>query len=237
MDPQLLSNHLRVVMAYRTVSSNGHIVSPEQFSAGSNAKKRTSELVLFDFDGTITTKDTLIEFVRFYRGHRKYFESMVMLSPILGLYALKIIPNWKAKQYFLSRHFRGENIEEFNSRCLEFSTKVLPSLIRPKALTAIKSYREQNVTMAVVSASAENWVKPFCEQYGLLCLATRLEVRNQLITGKLLGRNCYGDEKVCRIKEQFDLSSFDRIVAYGDSSGDREMLQLANEAHYRPWRD
>jgi HAD superfamily hydrolase (TIGR01490 family) len=218
------------------VSSNGHHFTPGQFTATASEKKGTSELVLFDFDGTITTKDTLIEFVRFYRGHRRYLESMVMLSPILGLYVFKIIPNWKAKQYFLSRHFAGENIEQFNERCLEFSTQVLPSLIRPKALAAIQSYREQNVTMAVVSASAENWVKPFCDQYGLVCLATRLEVKNKSITGKLLGRNCYGDEKVCRIKEQFDVSSFSRIIAYGDSSGDREMLALAHEAHYKPWR-
>src|SRR3546814_9335615 len=80
---------------------------------------------------------------------------MIMLSPILGLYAFKIIPNWKAKQYFLSRHFRGENIDEFNARCHEFSTKVLPSLIRPKALNAIHAYHEQGATMAVVSARSE----------------------------------------------------------------------------------
>lgn len=224
-------------MGYGTISSNGHAVAGEQSGSGSHTKNRASDLVLFDFDGTITTKDTLIEFVRFYRGHRKYIESMVMLSPILGMYALKIIPNWKAKQYFLSRHFRGENIDKFNARCSEFSTKVLPSLIRPKAHAAIKSYREQNVTMAVVSASAENWVKPFCDQYGLLCLATKLEVKNQVITGRLSGKNCYGDEKVCRIKEQFDLSAFNQIIAYGDSSGDREMLELAHQAHYKPWRD
>lgn len=223
-------------MQQESVSSNGHTVTPDLFGARSDSKKQTSELVLFDFDGTITTKDTLIEFVRYYRGHRRYIESMIMLSPILALYTFKIIPNWKAKQYFLSRHFRGENIDEFNKRCREFSTKVLPSLIRPKALDAIHAYHAQRATMAVVSASAENWVKPFCDQYGLLCLATKLEVKDKVITGKLSGKNCYGDEKVCRIKEEFDLSSFDRIIAYGDSSGDREMLQLAHQAHYKPWR-
>lgn len=224
-------------MPQESVSSNGHPVTPGLFGAGPDSKRRTADLVLFDFDGTITTKDTLIEFVRFYRGHRKYIESMIMLSPILGLYAFKIIPNWKAKQYFLSRHFRGENIDEFNARCHEFSTKVLPSLIRPKALNAIHAYHEQGATMAVVSASAENWVKPFCDQYGLLCLATKLEVKDKVITGKISGKNCYGDEKACRIRAQFDLSSFTRIIAYGDSSGDREMLQLAHQPHYKPWRN
>ncbi len=218
-----------------SISSNGH-AAPENFGSESYQKHRPSRLVLFDFDGTITKKDTLKEFVRFYRGKRKYFESMIMLSPILGLYALKMLPNWKAKQYFLSRHFRGENIDVFNSRCLDFSTKILPSLIRPMALAAIRSYREHGDTMAVVSASAENWVKPFCDEHGLLCLATKLEVKNKVITGKLLGRNCYGDEKVCRIKEQFNISEFDEIIAYGDSSGDREMLAIAHQAHYKPWR-
>ena len=198
---------------------------------------RKSQLALFDFDGTITTKDTLIEFVRFYRGTKKYFESMVMLSPVLALYAVKIIPNWKAKQFFLARHFRGEKIDDFNAGCLEFAEKALPSLIRPKAVETIESYRNANVTMAVVSASAENWVNPFCDAHGLRCLATKLEVKNGVITGNLEGRNCYGDEKVCRIKDQFDLSAFDQIIAYGDSSGDREMLQLAHQSFYKPWRE
>lgn len=202
----------------------------------SDIKSGSSQLALFDFDGTITTRDTLKEFVRFYRGNRKYFESMVMLSPILALYAVKIIPNWKAKQFFLARHFRGEKIDDFNSRCQEFSREVLPALIRPKALDTIMAYRNANITMAVVSASAENWVKPFCDKYGLLCLATKLEVKNGMITGNIEGRNCYGDEKVCRIKDQFDLSTFDEIIAYGDSSGDREMLQLAHQKFYKPWR-
>lgn len=216
-------------------SSNGK--DPNAGTAAVIAKPGAAQLVLFDFDGTITTRDTLIEFVRFYRGNKKYLESMVMLAPILALYKLKLLPNWKAKQHFLARHFRGEKIEVFNSRCIEFSMHVLPSLIRPKALEAIRRYSDENVTMAVVSASAENWVSPFCDQEGMLCIATRLEVKDGLITGNLEGKNCYGDQKVCRIREQFDLSAFEKIIAYGDSSGDREMLQLAHDSFYKPWRE
>ena len=222
-------------IAFEGLSPNGKHSKAEALAA--QPQRRPSQLVLFDFDGTITTRDTLIEFVRFYRGNRKYLESMLMLSPILALYKLKMIPNWKAKQHFLARHFRGESIETFNSRCIEFSSQLLPSLIRPKALDAIKEYRAQHITMAVVSASAENWIRPFCDQHGLLCLATKLEVKNGLITGNLDGKNCYGDEKVCRIREHFDLSLFDEIIAYGDSSGDREMLELAHRSYYKPWRD
>jgi HAD superfamily phosphoserine phosphatase-like hydrolase len=87
-----------------------------------------------------------------------------------------------------------------------------------------------------VSASAENWVKPWCDKYGIRCLSTKLEVNGGIITGKIRGRNCYGDEKACRIKETFDLSKFDLIIAYGDSSGDKEMLALAHERNYKPFR-
>ena len=193
-------------------------------------------LVLFDFDGTITTRDTLIEFVHYYRGRKRYLLGMLMLAPVLMLYALKLIPNWKAKQFFLTRFFKGERAEEFNRQCVLFSTKVMPSFIREEAAKAIGKYREQGATMVVVSASAENWVKPWCDQHGLQCLATRLEVKDGMVTGNIDGRNCYGDEKVCRIREQFDLTGFPNIIAYGDSSGDREMLNLAHHRYYKPFR-
>jgi HAD superfamily hydrolase (TIGR01490 family) len=196
----------------------------------------TKKLVLLDFDGTITTKDTLIEFVHFYRGRKKYLLGMLRLAPILALYAVKLIPNWKAKQFFLSRYFKGENISDFNSRCLDFSGKVLPSLIRPGAMKTIEDYRNEGATIAVVSASAENWVKPWCDRYGILCLGTILEVKQGIITGKISGRNCYGDEKACRIKGRFNLADYDQIIAYGDSAGDKEMLALAHEKYYKPFR-
>src|SRR5688500_20370676 len=104
-------------------------------SATSNLKEAdTSTLVLFDFDGTITTRDTLIEFVRFYKGKRKYWTGMLMLAPMLALFAFRIIPNWKAKQFFLAHYFKRESLANFRSRCFAFSTKLLPHLIDRKSV-------------------------------------------------------------------------------------------------------
>lgn len=211
-------------------SMSGHLSAPAH-DAG------TSKLVLFDFDGTITTKDTLIEFVRFYRGNREFLLGMLLLAPAMALFVLKALPNWKAKQALLRHFFKGERAQHFNAQCVTFSTKVLPSLIRPEAKTTIARYQKQGFAIAVVTASAENWVKPWCDQNGLICLATRLETDEGMITGKFKGRNCYGDEKVCRIKEQFNLADFREIIAYGDSRGDREMLALAHMRYYKPFRE
>jgi phosphatidylglycerophosphatase C len=194
-------------------------------------------LVLFDFDGTITTKDTLIELLIWYKGPVRFLLGLVVLSPILIQYFFRIIPNWKAKQLLLQWFLGGETLADFNTRCENFSSHILPSLIRPKASDAIQQYRQKKATIVVVSASAENWVGPWCKQNGLICLATQLEVNNDKITGSFLGRNCFGEEKANRIRQHFQLNDFEEIIAYGDSSGDLEMLALAHHKFYKPFRN
>jgi HAD superfamily hydrolase (TIGR01490 family) len=194
------------------------------------------KLVLFDFDGTITTKDTLLEFLIFYKGFASFLWGMFLLSPVLISYLLKIIPNWKGKEIVLSYFLGGAPADHFNKRCREFSEEILPKLIRPGALKAINEYKAQGAMVAVVSASAENWVAPWCEKNGLICLATQLELHDEKITGKLCSANCYGPEKVKRIRQYFLLSDFDEIIAYGDSSGDREMFAIAHQQFYKPFR-
>ena len=89
--------------------------------------------------------------------------------------------------------------------------------------------------MVVVSASPETWIRPWCEAQGMEAIATRLEEREDRLTGKIAGRNCQGEEKVRRVREIIDLDSYTRIYAYGNSSGDMPMLSLAHE-RYLNWK-
>jgi phosphatidylglycerophosphatase C len=196
-------------------------------------KKR---IVLFDFDGTITTKDTLLEFIRFYHGSTKFAIGFALSVPWLALMYLKVIPNWKAKQKVLQWFFAGEDVVSFNTKCEEFTQRIIPSLIRPKALEEIRRHLQQNATVVVISASAENWVRPWCASQGVNCLATRLDSKDGRLTGKISGANCYGPEKERRIRECYQLDNFEEVFAYGDSKGDLEMLALAKHQHYKPFR-
>jgi HAD superfamily hydrolase (TIGR01490 family) len=198
-----------------------------------DVKKR---IALFDFDGTITTKDTLLEFIRFYHGTNKFLRGFAVTSPWIGLMTFKLIPNWRAKEKVLSWFFKGEDEKTFDEKCKAFSKSILPSLIRPKALAEIQNHKRENATVVVISASAENWVRPWCEENQLNCLATRLEVVNGKLTGRISGFNCYGAEKERRIRECYNLADFEEIFAYGDSKGDLEMLALAQKQHYKPFR-
>lgn len=195
------------------------------------------KIAFFDFDGTITTDDSLIKFIRFVVGDAKTLWGMILLSPMLVVYKLKLIPNYKAKQIMLSYFFKGMDEQQFKKVAQEYSLKHIDTILRPKAMEKIAWHKEQGHKVVIVSASIECWLKPWCDKNGLDLIATKIEMKNGLVTGKLLTKNCYGIEKVNRVKEIYNLDDYEHIYAYGDSSGDKELLALAHESFYKPFRD
>ena len=193
-------------------------------------------IAFLDFDGTITTDDSLIKFIRFVVGDTKFIWGMTLLSPMLTAYKLKLIPNYRAKQYILSYFFKGMAKEKFMQVAKEYSLKHIDTILRPKAMEKIAWHKEQGHKIVIVSASIECWLKPWCNENNLDLIATKLEIKDGIVTGKFLTKNCYGIEKANRVQEQYNLSDYDHIYAYGDSRGDRELLELADEKFYKPFR-
>lgn len=190
-------------------------------------------LVLFDFDGTLTRKDTLPEVIRFMFGKRRFYAGLLRLFPFLFFFKLKLIPNWKAKERVLTYFLSGLPCDTFQQKCNQFAIEKLPGLLRNEAMNTLMQFKQEGARVVIVSASAENWIASWCETLELTCIATRLEVKDGKLTGKMKGKNCYGIEKVNRIKQMIDLSKYPEIYAYGDSKGDMPMLQLATNAYYR----
>ena len=77
------------------------------------------------------------------------------------------------------------------------------------------------------------YLKPFCQNLGLECLATRLEVVDGVLSGKFGTPNCYGEQKAVRIRASYDIVQYEEIYAYGDSKGDLAMLALATQRFYK----
>lgn len=171
--------------------------------------------------------------MKFYRGKTSFYTGFTLLSPIMGLFFFKVIPNFKAKEAALSHFFRGENINDFDEKCELFGQEIIPGLIIPKALEAILRHQKAGDRVVVISASAENWLAPWCNRYNLELIATKLEVIDGKITGKLSGPNCYGEEKECRLKAYLNISEYNEIYVYGDSPGDKNILKLATHPHYK----
>ncbi|MFA0963186.1 HAD family hydrolase [Roseivirga sp. BDSF3-8] len=197
----------------------------------------SKSLALFDFDGTVTRGDSFMRMIRYVVGWPRFLAGMAVLSPVLVAYKAKLIPNWRAKEIVLAHFFKTWRQEKFNDRCEKFARNVIPHMVRPAAIEQIKQHQEQGHKVVLVSASAENWLSCWAEEMDIDLIATRVELKEGRVTGKLEGRNCYGPEKESRIREEIDLAKYDHIYAYGDSKGDREMLAMAKTAHYRPFRN
>lgn len=195
------------------------------------------EIAFFDFDGTITTKDTLLEFIKFTKGRFAFALGFFLNSPYLLAYKARIISNQSAKEKILSFFFRNTSVDIFKGYCHEFSATVLPRLIRPGALQEIRRLQQNGTVVVIVSASPENWIRHWADDMQVQLLASQLEVKEGRITGKLIGKNCHGEEKVRRIMESYILSDYDHVLAYGDTSGDKPMLQLAKTSFFRPFRE
>lgn len=187
-------------------------------------------LVLFDFDGTITKSDTLFLITKRTVSKIGYAVGLFVLSPILVLNKLGLISSHTTKEIFLTWFFNNKPTTVFN----DFAALID---VRPKALEQIKEHQRLGHRVVVVSASSESWIGEWAKQNNLELVATRLEIKNNLLTGKIEGLNCNGAEKVNRIKSYLQLNEYDEIIVYGDSKGDREMLALGTKTFYKPFRD
>lgn len=194
------------------------------------------KLALFDFDGTITTHDSYRDFLIFAVGKVKFLQGMIVLSPWLLMYVLKLIPNDKAKQKVMEWFFAGLTNNELEDIARRFAHEKLPSIVKQSALAEIKWHLQHGHRVIIVSASIEMYLKYWCKANGIEIVGTKLEVFNGKITGEFAGKNCWGPEKVERVKKYVKIDEFKYIYAYGDTRGDREMLLLADEAGYRNFK-
>ena len=190
----------------------------------------------FDFDGTITTKDTLLGFIKYAKGSTALYGALLVFLPLLMLMKLRLYSNHKTKEKVFSHLFRGMSLKDFNSLCRNFA-RDNRHLLRPKAMQYIADALEKpEASIIIISASIENWVIPFfADQPSIKILGTQIEVIDGRLTGLFLTANCYGQEKVNRLLSEYPDRNAYRLTAFGDSSGDRELLAFADEAHYKPF--
>ena len=192
-------------------------------------------LVLIDFDGTITKSDSFYSFILFCVGKRRAaMGAFANLAVLLG-YKLKLLSNSRAKEQIFSYFFKNERYAAFQEKCAGFARTVIPGLLTPGAVAALAFHRDRRHRIVVVTASVENYVKPWAAANRYECIATQTETANGLMTGRFSTPNCHGEEKVNRIKAWLQLSDYQEIYAYGNEESDRPMLNLATKPLLVKW--
>lgn len=187
------------------------------------------KIAVFDFDGTLTRKDTLLEFIKYSCGKRRFYWGMLLHIPFIFLMKTGLYANWKVKQKVLCFFFGGWLYEDFASSGKAFSIEI-DKMLNERGMTLLRRQLDEADRVYVVSASVEEWVVPWCKSHGIdRVLATSIEVKEGRLTGKLCSKNCYGKEKVSRLLQvEPDRENYN-LYAVGDSRGDDDMLAFADK--------
>jgi phosphatidylglycerophosphatase C len=193
-------------------------------------------LALFDFDGTITTRETWPAFMRLAVPTTRQVVATAALSPMIVGYKLGAVPARVVRSVLTKVGLRGIPENQVLRAGRHFTRTALPGLIRPMAHERIEWHQARGDIVVVVSGSLELFLSEWCAQRGLRLIGTRLESKDGVLTGRFLGRECCGEEKAARVREAHTLRDFTDISAYGDTLEDREMLSLAGRRYYR-WQE
>ena len=183
----------------------------------------------FDVDDTLTVRDCVVPFMRSVAGTGRLIK--VMLSNVgETIQNVRQRDRDALKAKFVSGIFSGRNAREIESLGIQFASKVADGWLRSDVAARMRWHQEQGHVVILVSASLGSYLHPLgdlLEVDAVLC--TELEEVDGILTGKLEGKNCRGEEKASRIQkwcEGAGIDVEDLVYAYGDSSGDVQMLEL-----------
>ncbi|MEX3977655.1 HAD family hydrolase [Paraburkholderia sp. EG287A] len=188
----------------------------------------------FDFDGTITTSDSFRAFMLDAAGPVRFAAAALRCLPSLIGVPLGWSPRGPTKARFLYAAMGAVRREVLEAAAQRFVERRLPALLRPEMLARVAEHQALGHEVVLVSASPSIYLRMWAKTVGIgTVLSSELEWRDGLYTGHLAGNNCWGPEKVARLRAWWGANAPATLYAYGDSRGDKEMAELAQYAWIR----
>ncbi len=177
--------------------------------------------VLFDFDSTLTTRDTLVPLAHHFAeiGQEQY--KLVLLYFCLILYKLKIINDKQLKQNFLALFLKNKEVSFIQIIIERFVADKLGLILSQTAVGKLREHLSEGDQVYLVSANFDFFLEQLVEKwklFGLIC--TETERVNSIFTGRIIGCTCKGENKIKKVIETFEISALKDIIAYGDNEDD-----------------
>jgi phosphatidylglycerophosphatase C len=198
--------------------------------------KSSSGVAAFDFDGTLTIRDSFTAFLAWRAGKWRYSFGCARLVPQLLAYLLHR-DRGRLKAAATAQFLKGLPRQTLEADAAAFAEAWADRLFRPDALAVWKDWGERGVTRVIVTASPDVVVAPFAKRLGAEALiGTELAYDAAgKVTGAFATPNCRGPEKVVRLRARFG-DEVRLAAAYGDTSGDVEMLAIADQPGYKVFK-
>ena len=195
--------------------------------------RKDQAIVAFDFDGTLTVRDSFTEFLRWRTGPGGWALGLVKMAPAVATYA-RDRDRGRIKAASVREFLRGVERAALEADAERFADRIWHRFIRPDALACWNEWGAKGAHRVIVTASPETTVTPFARRLGAeALLGTPLVFdSDDRVTGAFASPNCRGEEKVRRLRAVYG-PDVRVAAAYGDTSGDTEMLQIADAPGFR----
>lgn len=189
----------------------------------------------FDFDGTLTYGDSLLPFLQFVTGTSTTIKNLLLETPDVVQYLLGKLDRQGLKEALLTRFFKNKTLIEMQKYGEQYANQFLPKMLRPEGAKRIGWHINQGHRCVLISANLDIYLNPWGKKMGFQdIIASRVEFSpEEKMTGHLIGLNCRGPEKVRRLTEVVGPRTEYILYAYGDSKGDRELIDSADYPFYR----
>lgn len=187
-------------------------------------------VALFDFDGTLTRRELMPDFMRFAVPRHRLVLGHLLLWPFIVGYKLGWTSGVTVRRMIVRFGFGGMPAARFAELGRQFAGERIPPELRPDLMARLAVHRERGDRVVVVSGALDVYLAPWCADHGLELVCSALEARNGRMTGQYLGAQCVNDEKVRRVRALIGAAGDAHIVAYGDTPEDAAMLAMADEA-------
>lgn len=194
-------------------------------------------VVAFDFDGTLTVRDSFTAFLRWRAGRRGWAKGLVKMAPAIAAYA-RHRDRGLLKAASVAEFLKNTPRQTLEADAERFASERWDRFMRPDALACWNDWGERGAHRVIVTASPETTVAPFARRLGAdALLGTSLVFDDQdRVTGAFAGPNCRAAEKVVRLQAAYG-PDIRLAAAYGDTSGDTEMIAIAEVKGFRVFKE
>lgn len=198
----------------------------------------TRRVAAFDFDGTVSKRDTLVPFMARVAG----LPRSAVAASAAAWSAVRGHLDWRdrddVKVHMIRRLLTGRPEADLLVAGERYARSLLAGGLRPGVVEVLHRHVAAGHETLFVSASLVYYLDPLAATFGLAgVIAVEPEVRDGVLTGEMARPNVRAGEKGVRLRDWLGAPSSGpldgvELWAYGNSSGDLALLELADHGFW-----
>lgn len=187
--------------------------------------------VIFDLDGTLTRKDTYFPFLLSCIGRFGLSKHSIWRIPFYtSLFLCGRITRTRLKEIFLDSVLAGVTLNKLKPLTERYISDLLERKMNHPVIQRLRSHLERHDRVILATASFDLYVNELAERLKIPhVVCTRAEVDEGVVTGRIDGENCRGEEKVRRLEGLLSPSDWSSSIFYTDHLSDLPLLKKVKE--------